>query len=519
MFCKYCGNDSGGSDICSKCSEKINNFTQNKSDGKDISNNQGYNWYKEQLENSEEKEKPVEYKGFWTFPRILSIVAAILFTFCCIMPQYLIDDVTMDLAIADIKPNGGYVFVIPILIILNTIFDKSIVTVSLSGFHFRFLRHKLCIIFGAIGICTLFVVPYAMSTYGIIVTDYTPWFYVSVISCLLAIAAPFFVRANDGTGIKPIRKYDYIWIVIVAVLTVALCYNAINKQVNSMVADNNNNDILAEYLEGDFTFDETNLMGCTYNGNDTVVVELVMTNNTSESLRFDDTFELKLFELGAEKSKVTIGSDFPIPDVYGKDMSLQTIESQYPAAIFNAFTVDDISNTFVVEVVSKYDESNVVFTTSDTPYKTAYYESNDEYYAGDEPVYDSSYYDEANDELSDEDMYQVIESFMNEYCSSMVAAINYNDYSLVSPYIGSGSLLEESQKKLIESLNEKGISEEFEGISIDYVEYDEENDNLYIYVTETETIYYPMSEPETKTYNWIYTMNGYEDYIWLTNIE
>lgn len=84
MFCKYCGSDSESSDICSKCSEKINNFMQNNSDGKDINNNEGYNWYKEQLENSEKEEKPVECEGlirmFLRF-RFCGIVCCVLYRF------------------------------------------------------------------------------------------------------------------------------------------------------------------------------------------------------------------------------------------------------------------------------------------------------------------------------------------------------------------------------------------------------------------------------------------------------
>lgn len=513
MFCKYCGKDSGNSDVCNECNEKINSYIKNSNMEESTVDKNDCDSYMEQTENIVNNDAVTEYRGFFTMPRVMGLIGSIIFAFCCIVPMYMYGEENY-FSLIDLK-KGETFLLIPLFMLLNVKFDKFITRVTLSGIHSGFFRFKLCILWAIIGICAIIICPCIISINTNTVLEYTPIFYIAIIGCALLIIAPFLVKENDGTGIKPIKKYDYIWIVLSVLIAVLLCFATVSKKDEVVYNDN----ILEENLEGTVTFDATELMGCTYNGNDTVVVELVMTNNTSESLRFDDTFELKLFELGAEKSKVTIGSDFPIPDVYGKDMSLQTIESQYPAAIFNAFTVDDISNTFVVEVVSKYDESNVVFTTSDTPYKTAYYESNDEYYAGDEPVYDSSYYDEANDELSDEDMYQVIESFMNEYCSSMVAAINYNDYSLVSPYIGSGSLLEESQKKLIESLNEKGISEEFEGISIDYVEYDDENDNLYIYVTETETIYYPMSEPETKTYNWIYTMNGYEDYIWLTNIE
>lgn len=420
MFCKYCGKNSGTSDICSECNEKINNFMQNCSVGENINNNQEYDWYKEQLETDKIAEEHIEYKGFCTFPRILGIVAAILFAICCIAPIYIYGDDGY-LSLINIQKGEGFL-IIPLFMLLNAIFDKSITTISLSGIHHGFLRFKLCILWGIIGLCAIIITPCMLSFYtGIVMQGYTGTFYIAVISCVLQIIAPFLVRENDGTGIKPVKKYDYIWIVLTILIAVVLCFLTVT-QTRELVSDNNNT--LEESLEESVIFDESGLIGCTYNGNDTVVVGIVMTNNTSQSFKFNDLFELKLFELGTEKSKVAIGSDFPVPDIYGKDMSSQTVESQYPAAIYKAFTVDDISNSFVIKVVQKDDESNVIFTVRDTPYITAYYENADEYYADEDEYY------------SEHEIQDLMNTF---YSYAWVNATNNHDSSYVADYTVDGS--------------------------------------------------------------------------------
>lgn len=426
MFCKYCGKNSDNYDVCNECNEKINSYMKNSNLEESTVDKNGYDRIMEQTESITHNKEVTEYRGFFTMPRIMGFIGSIIFAFCCIVPMYMYGEEDY-LSLIDVK-NGETFLLIPLFMLLNTIFDKSITRVTLSGIHNGFLRFKLCIFWGIVGICSIIIYPCAFSLFtNVAITEYTPIFYIAIIGCVLLIIAPFLIKENDGTGIKPVKKYDYIWIVLSVLIAVLLCFATVSK--TDELGYNDNDNILEENLEGSVTFDEAGLMGCTYNGNDTVVVGLVMTNNTSQSFKFDDTFELKLFELGTEKSKVTIGSDFPIPDVYGKDMSSQTIESQYPAAIFNAFTVDDISNTFMVKVVSKYDESNVVFTTSDTPYKTAYYENNDEYYADNEPIYDSSYYED----------YEIQDLMSEFYSYAWVNSTNNHDSSYVAAYTVEGS--------------------------------------------------------------------------------
>lgn len=398
MFCKYCGKPSGETDVCSECNYKLNNIDQNGGSAVDmiasdvpVNNvNTQYNSNMGQVGAMDISEKPQEYKGFWTLPRILSLAGALIFAFCCIMPQIIIDDIHGDVAIADMQPNGTYVFVIPFFIILNTILDKSMVTVTKGGFRLRNRMHKMCILFGAAGICTLFMVPISMKVDGTVVLGYTGWYYLSFAGCIMAIVSPFLVRPNDGTGIRPLKKYDYIWIAIVAVLTIIVAYGA--------------------------------------------------------------------------------SLDRPM------DAADNTVREQ------------SVSNS--------YDNDS---------------------YAADSYGTDDSYYND--DEYSDEEILSYIEDFMSSYCSAMAEAINSGDYSIVAPYIESGSPLEASQMNLVDRLCQNGVLEEFVGVTINDVAYDEDSNTVYFKVTETQTVYYPGEEGQTNSYNYIYTVVGNDDELWLYDIE
>lgn len=409
MFCKYCGKNAGNTDICRECNEKINNFMFNNSDiisnNETTNYNQNYEYNKKIADTNISEKEPVKYKGFFSLPRVLAILGAVIFAFCCIMPQYLVDDLVKDIAIADLQPYGMYIFVIPILIIFNAIFDKSIFTLSITGFHWRFLRLKLCILWGLVGICILFFIPFGIG-YNII--GYTAFYYASWLGCIMAIIAPFLVRENDGTGIKPVKKYDFIWIVPAVVLALFLCF-----RVYSVNSDNGTS-VIAD------------------------------TSDITDAVENSDNDE-----------------------------------------------VSDNSS-------AQYSESEPVSET--------------------EFIDEGSYYENESNE-DNENLLSELENFMNEYCSAMVLAINNNDYSIVEPYIKSGSPLEASQRKLIESLNEKGISEEFVSLNLIDVDYDEDTNYLYLYVEEKENIYYSNGEVKAGSYNWKYYLDGNGEYLELTDIE
>jgi hypothetical protein len=213
MFCKYCGNDSGNRGICSECEKKKKYFMQsgaandnsdNASDGK-----QAMSVWDEIIE-SEDEEKSVEYKSFFTLPRIISLIGIIIFTACFLMPMFECSE--RDLSIL-MMPKGELLIIIPLFMLLNTTFDKIVSRVSFLR-EFGFFRFRLCIVWGIFGIITLLSLrSYCGSEYNLSKEIY----YLAFVGCGLTIIAPFFVRENDGTGLKPIKKLDYIWIAAVVV--------------------------------------------------------------------------------------------------------------------------------------------------------------------------------------------------------------------------------------------------------------------------------------------------------------
>jgi hypothetical protein len=258
MFCKYCGKASGDRDICSACEEKIKNFMENggseqglqsgAANGNNSSvsssrNQQVYNWDEAHSNETVEvnEEKTVEYKGFFTLPRIISFIGIIIFTACLFMPMF--QNSESEVYILTDLNNGEVALAIPLFMLLNTIFDRSISRVTFSGgiphrAH-GFFRFRLLIVWGVIGIITLLGLrSYFGSGYDVSNGIY----YFAFVGCGLTIIAPFFVRENDGTGLKPIRKYDYIWIVLVAVIAVVLCYKM-------SVTNNDSEDVYTSSVE------------------------------------------------------------------------------------------------------------------------------------------------------------------------------------------------------------------------------------------------------------------------------
>lgn len=292
MFCKYCGKASGERDVCSACEEKIKKFMENGgseqvSQNTDTTNNtttadnmdsgnkqgQGYNWYESQMpENVDERRKEnVKQKGFFSLPRIISFIGIIIFALCCIMPMFEYSDYD-GICLID-EPNGGLVFIIPLFMLLNTIFDKSISGISFSGAiphrTHGFFRFRLCIVWGVIGVVTLLCLGSNYSgTPGL---SRGLFYYLAFVGCGLTIIAPFFVRENDGTGIKPIKKWDYIWIVAVVVIACVLCsrlqfvdssdteqaYSSEDKKIGSNNKSNDNKTDNKTYYKDNTAISET----------------------------------------------------------------------------------------------------------------------------------------------------------------------------------------------------------------------------------------------------------------------
>lgn len=112
---------------------------------------------------------------------------------------------------------------------------------------------------------------------------------------------------------------------------------------------------------------------------------------------------------------------------------------------------------------------------------------------------------------------EAMEQFMQDYSESMVAAINSNDYSIVEPYIKTGSTLEHAQKKLITHLASKNITEEVNVIELQDTK--QISETLY-HVISFESIYV-ISPTSTKLteYTWVYELEVDNGQAQLTDIK
>lgn len=123
-------------------------------------------------------------------------------------------------------------------------------------------------------------------------------------------------------------------------------------------------------------------------------------------------------------------------------------------------------------------------------------------------------YDFYEEELFLEDaLYELIDSYEHD----MVSAINFNDFDLVDMYIQDGSPLYKSQKSLVESLNEKGFSEElldYEIIDFDTVA----DDELDVEVYESHIIIDSDGNQEMVEHIWIYTVIIVDDKLLLYDL-
>lgn len=167
-----------------------------------------------------------------------------------------------------------------------------------------------------------------------------------------------------------------------------------------------------------------------------------------------------------------------------------------------------------------YDEKNNVWLVASSSY-------------GDSSMYLDSKVHEVENEKAEEieigkesevadfnnQMEENIDYLMDDYLYYLIDAINYNNFSSVSPYLKENSNLYESQKKLVANLYEQDITEELEEYEITSWEY---SGNVYTIKTKEKiTIYYADGDSETKDYNWTYTAeyNPDDDELLLTDLK
>ncbi|GAA4067523.1 TcaA NTF2-like domain-containing protein [Amphibacillus indicireducens] len=118
---------------------------------------------------------------------------------------------------------------------------------------------------------------------------------------------------------------------------------------------------------------------------------------------------------------------------------------------------------------------------------------------------------------SSQDENELIASVTVNYIDYMVEAINAGDYSLVEPYIKSGSLLEDMQIGLVERLVEAGTTQEV--IYREVIDIEQDGDQWFAYTDETIKINFESGDQESRDYNWKYTVVKDGNNFKLTNIE
>lgn len=111
-----------------------------------------------------------------------------------------------------------------------------------------------------------------------------------------------------------------------------------------------------------------------------------------------------------------------------------------------------------------------------------------------------------NDDSSQDNDNNDINDAISTYETTLVSAINKQDFSIVSPILCEGSNLYNAQKNLIISLGKQGITEKFESFTLEKAEFNSDKTECKAYVDETITINYPKKDSVTKKYSYIYTL-------------
>lgn len=129
-------------------------------------------------------------------------------------------------------------------------------------------------------------------------------------------------------------------------------------------------------------------------------------------------------------------------------------------------------------------------------------------FTSEKETYDYTYDGEVRllekEETPEEDVEKVVQVSVGKYIEHLVEAVNAGDYSIVSPYILSGSDLEKDQQSLVERLHEAGTTEEL--VSSEVLSVKEDGDSWKVDTKEEVTIHYDSGESETNSYEWTYTV-------------
>lgn len=122
----------------------------------------------------------------------------------------------------------------------------------------------------------------------------------------------------------------------------------------------------------------------------------------------------------------------------------------------------------------------------------------------------------ASTEVAAGDNEAEVSNTVTAYVEKLVEAINAGDYDIVSPYIKSGSALEEEQTDLVNRLYEDGMTQEVIDVSVSDVT--KNGDEWIVATNETIKLTYASGGKEAQDYEWNYTVEAGNDGFVLSEI-
>lgn len=113
----------------------------------------------------------------------------------------------------------------------------------------------------------------------------------------------------------------------------------------------------------------------------------------------------------------------------------------------------------------------------------------------------------------------IIRKLIQNYETSLIEAINNNNFSLVEKYLIIDSELYKSQKQFVENLYNQQIRERLVDFEIKEIKKVNENSKYWVFVCEVIEINQPNKEAMQKQFNWIYTSEVQNGQLGLSKIE
>lgn len=133
----------------------------------------------------------------------------------------------------------------------------------------------------------------------------------------------------------------------------------------------------------------------------------------------------------------------------------------------------------------------------------------------------NSYFDlfiDYEEPMSEEEITANIEKLIKGYEYDLINSINYYSYSYIDEYIEFGSPFMSSQKKLIDNLNSKGITEDLLSYSIEDITI-VSDDIITVNVVENHLIYYMDGMQNEVSNYWKYTVVNIDDRFYIRDIQ